>query len=172
MCHPKIHSDQRKPYSFWLLSLDALQFYGHEFFIRCYSVHQMRRQLIILLRKKYHDQAVSITKFRKYFCKIFFLVQWKMSQKKMDEEIWKSNQWNMKRKNKTQFLFRISKGCCGYVIDHEKFANASTASSNSGYRKQLNLMTGEISRFSLVFVCVCLYISLRQLTMANITSRE
>ncbi|XP_055310486.1 uncharacterized protein LOC129573666 isoform X2 [Sitodiplosis mosellana] len=36
-------------------------------------------------------------------------------------------------------------GCCGMVLDHEKYANVTQPAGQSGYRKQLNLMTGEIS---------------------------
>lgn len=38
------------------------------------------------------------------------------------------------------------KGCCGMVLDHEKYANVTQPAGQSGYRKRLNLMTGEMSR--------------------------
>lgn len=49
----------------------------------------------------------------------------------------------------------ISKGCCGMVLDHEKYANVTQTDGQSGYRKRLNLMTGEISTLS-----VCARLSL------------
>lgn len=36
-------------------------------------------------------------------------------------------------------------GCCGVVLDHEKYANVTLPAGQPGYRKKLNLMTGEIS---------------------------
>lgn len=42
-------------------------------------------------------------------------------------------------------MFGKHEGCCGVVLDHEKYANVTQPAGQSGYRKQLNLMTGEIS---------------------------
>lgn len=44
------------------------------------------------------------------------------------------------------------------VLDHEKYANATAPAGQSGYRKRLNLMTGEMSTF--MSVCVCLNASI------------
>lgn len=46
------------------------------------------------------------------------------------------------------------------VLDHEKYANVTQPTGQSGYRKRLNLMTGEISTLnhvlrSLMMMCVC-----------------
>lgn len=38
------------------------------------------------------------------------------------------------------------------VLDHEKYANVTQSAGQSGYRKRLNLMTGEIS--TLLNCCV------------------
>lgn len=48
------------------------------------------------------------------------------------------------------FCFDENEGCCGVVLDHEKYANVTQTAGQSGYRKQLNLMTGEMSTFSCV----------------------
>lgn len=41
------------------------------------------------------------------------------------------------------------------VLDHEKYANVSQTVGQSGFRKHLNLMTGEISTLLLkIFECV------------------
>lgn len=45
-------------------------------------------------------------------------------------------------------------GCCGMVLDHEKYANVTQPAGQSGYRKRLNLMTGEISRLNHVLRAV------------------
>lgn len=50
-------------------------------------------------------------------------------------------------------MMNVSKGCCGMVLDHEKYANVTQPAGQSGYRKQLNLMTGEISTFAKCVEC-------------------
>lgn len=62
-----------------------------------------------------------------------------------------------KTKQKTHLFWR--KGCCGVVLDHEKYANVTQEAGQSGYRKRLNLMTGEISKIHvwknvLLFICL------------------
>lgn len=38
-------------------------------------------------------------------------------------------------------------GCCDVVLDQQKFANGTLAITTPGFRKRLNLITGEMSMF-------------------------
>lgn len=44
------------------------------------------------------------------------------------------------------FIFLYYKGCCDVVLDQEISSNISEAIAHPGYRKRLNLITGEMSR--------------------------
>lgn len=56
-----------------------------------------------------------------------------------------SNWISLQEINELEYLVNNRKGCCGMVLDHEKYANVTQPAGQLGYRKQLNLMTGEIS---------------------------
>lgn len=67
-----------------------------------------------------------------------------------------------------QINFGVHKGCCGMVLDHEKYANVTQSAGQSGYRKQLNLMTGEIS--TLMCLCECIISNLRLIARIVVTT--